>query len=309
MSGTPQQPGIVPACRLRWRTLLALAVIVSAVGTDASADQTLICAFSDTAPRIDGRLDDPVWATTTEIVTRDSVADIEHRLRCAWDGKRVYLLASYPDADENRQHKTLHWQADEQRYVIGPEREDTLVLKWNLEPFPVDLSVSSDDNYHADIWFWKAVRTDPGGYADDKLQIYSTEHLDDATLLLSKQFRQFYLVRKGDPGRSAYQQIIPLAYLGDAVAPYQQREPQGSRGDIQARGHWQDGVWTVEFARDLITQDPDDIAFIQGQDMQFGISRYEIAGRQPDPTLQIPLYGSGDIGETLYLRLAPQSSP
>jgi hypothetical protein len=43
------------------------------------------------------------------------------------------------------------------------------------------------------------------------------------------------------------------------------------------------------------------VQFLSVQHYQFGISRYEIAGRAPDEHLEIPLFGAGELGETLEL--------
>jgi hypothetical protein len=193
------------------------------------------------------------------------------------------------------------WNADENRYVIGPQREDTLVLKWNMEPLFTDISLSADAGYKADIWFWKAVRTDPTGFADDKSQTYSDQPMNKATPLLSKSDREFFLSRRGDAGRSAYQVVTPTEFAGEQRHGYTNRKPEGSRADVRAKGVWSNGWWTVEFARDLVTGNDDDVQFATTRRFQFGVSRYEVAGRRPDPSLQIPLYGSGEVGENLVL--------
>ena len=56
-------------------------------------------------------------------------------------------------------------------YDVGPDRGDCFVFKWAMDAAVNDLSVHSDHPYMADIWFWKANRTDPAGYADDKYHI------------------------------------------------------------------------------------------------------------------------------------------
>ena len=78
--------------------------------------------------------------------------------------------------------------------------------------------------------------------------------------------------------------------------------PAGSRADVKAKGVWSYGRWTIEFARTLQTGNGDDIQFDVSKDYLFGVSRYEIAGREPALELKQPLYGSGDISEALTLR-------
>ena len=91
-------------------------------------------------------------------------------------------------------------------------------------------------------------------------------------------------------------------HAGDTVTKYENREPTGSRADIRAKGAWRDGVWTVEMARRLDTGNPDDLQLDPTQSYQFGVSRFEIAGRPANPKIDQPLYGSGEITEHLWLK-------
>ena len=284
-----------------FRAAAAAALLVVSAGVAAEAE--LRCPQVSVSPTIDGRDSDAAWSAAKALTTRDVVADIEHTLRCVHDGERVFIVASFPDEDENRDHKPLVWDAAEERYRIGPEREDTLVLKWNMEPLFTDISLSADAPYRADIWYWKSVRTDHAGYADDKYQVYSEQPGKKATRLLSKSARRFYLTRHGDGGRSAYKAETPDRFMGERLPGYAGREPLGSRADVRALGHWADGRWTIEFGRKLNTGHDDDVQFVPQRRYLFGIARFEVAGRRPDPDLQIPLFGSGEVGESLVLIL------
>lgn len=113
---------------------------------------------------------------------------------------------------------------------------------------------------------------------------------------------RFYLSRPGDSGKAAYQTIIHTENVGDRTSLYGQVVPQGSRADVQAKGVWRDGMWTVEFARKLVTGHQDDVAFDIRQTYALGVSRYEIAGRRMNPKLQEPYFGAGEITEMATLR-------
>lgn len=269
----------------------------------SSADTDIVCSATSTPPIVDGLGDDSSWQGAQPITTQDAVADIDHEIHCVHTGEQIFFKVRFPDADENREHKPLVWKADKQRYVVGSLREDTVVLKWNMEPLFTDISLSAEEAYKADIWYWKSVRTDHAGFADDKVQTYSAQPLDDGTRLLSKSGRRTYLLRQGDKGRSAYKIRSPAGYESERMSGYEYRRPQGSRADVRAKGHWSDGWWTVEFARKLRTGNADDVQLALGQRYQFGISRYEVACRPAQPELQVPLFGSGEMGETLVLIL------
>lgn len=254
-------------------------------------------------PRVDGLMDEPDWARAPELVTHDPIAGIDLRLRAVYTDESIFVLVQFPDPTEDLEQKTLVWHRDLQLYKIGPKREDTLVLKWNMENEPVDLRLDADAPYQADIWYWKACRTQPMGYADDKMQVYSNHSAKDAKRLISKSGRTFFLRRPGDAGNSAYQVVVAAEFSTDTIPRYQPREPTGSRADIRSKGVWRDGEWTVEFGRRLNTGHLDDVQFHPGETYLFGVSRYEIAGRQPDPSIDQPNFGSGEISEHLLLVL------
>jgi hypothetical protein len=287
---------------MRFKIWTSLLLIVSSQPAVA-ASSGLSCIDVTLPPTIDGDPNDASWAAAPSVKIQDAVVPLEHTLRCVYTTDHIYLLASYPDATENREHKTQIWDKAESRYKTGPKREDTLVLKWSMEPKPVDLSLTSDTPYRADIWYWKSDRTDPVGYADDKYQIYTDQSLPRSKKLISKSGRRFYLVRRGDEGDSTYKSITYANYEADEMPAYNGRKPTGSRADIKANGQWRDGVWHVEFARKRITGNPDDVQFISGRHYQVGISRHEIAGRKRDDDIEAPLFGSGDIKETIELKL------
>ena len=280
---------------------LVLVIVLLFIPNILLAEQTLTAVKVKGSPRIDGVGDDSCWNQAQTLITHDNVADIDVSLKSVYSDTDIYFLVSYPDPDESRSHKPWIWNTTRKMYEMGPHREDTFVLKWAQNREISDLSVTADVPYTADLWFWKACRTDPAGYADDKLQILSTAWTKKAKKILTKSGKSMHLQRLGDKGKPAYKSEIKLDYDGDNVAQFKNLTPEGSRADIRAKGVWHEGRWTIEFARPLNTGHPDDVQFDQTKKYFFGASRFEIAGRPPDPKLTQPLYGSGDVSEALYL--------
>jgi signal transduction histidine kinase len=54
--------------------------------------------------------------------------------------------------------------------------------------------------------------------------------------------------------------------------------PQGSRGDIDAKGVWGDGFWNLEFSRKRKTGNPDDVQFDVTQNYRFGVAVMDNSG-------------------------------
>lgn len=283
------------------RLNLALVPLLILVSFPAVAEIDLHCHKVDRSPEIDGDPSDNAWTNAQQVMVPDGVADIEHAVRCVYTATEIHLLVSFPDETENRKHKTLVWSESDARYKVGLRREDTVVVKWNMEPEVVDLSLSADFPYKADIWYWKAYRTDHQGYADDKYHVYTNEPLRKSKKLLSKTGQRFYLRRSGDDGSAAYKPRIYTTNQGSEVPGYELNVPTGSRADVLAKGVWKDGVWNVEFSRLLITKSADDVQLDRQRNYSLGISRYEIAGARPKDRLEIPLFGSGELGPLLNL--------
>lgn len=141
----------------------------------------------------------------------------------------------------------------------------------------------------ADLWQWKAARTNPSGYADD--QYFDSED------------------HKGDEGESAYTDnksenesepaymfaggVETSAHLfeddaeffddsmfgeGDTLPGYVLRKPSGDRKDVEAVGVWEDGYWTVVLKRSLVTNSDTDVQFASGLTYPFGIAIFDNAG-------------------------------
>jgi hypothetical protein len=266
------------------------------------ADQTIVVKKVTTAPVIDGKGADGVWTEATEYATYDEVAKINLTLKAVYTDAEIFFLVSYPDTDKSDTHKTWEWDETTQMYKTGPDREDVFVFKWNMEPRLVDLSLKSDDNYTADIWHWKACRSDPAGYADDKIDRVSSIPIPKSAELVSKSSKKMYMIREGDNGTSASKDTLYEDYVEDKMPTFISVTPTGSRADVKAKGVWFDGRWTIEFGRTLNTGNNDDIQFDTSKTYLFGVSRYEIAGREPDSKLSQPFYGCGDVSEILTLK-------
>jgi len=282
----------------------ALIVVCSILsGTYCVADQTITAGKVSEAPVIDGIDNEKLWQNAAQLVTRDPLAGIDIYLKAVYTDKEIFFLVRFPDPDESRTHKSWQWDTKRNLYDLGKDREDTFIFKWNMESAPVDLSIYADNNYTADIWYWKANRTDPSGYADDKSHVFNSIASRNATGVTSRTGKTRYLLRLEDKGTSAYKSQIETVYKGEIMPRYKNRKPTSSRADVRARGIWQDGWWTIELARALDTGFEDDIQFSPSKSFEFGVSRYEIAGREPDPKSNQPLHGAGDVGEVLTLIL------
>jgi len=265
------------------------------------AEVVVVAEKVDTPPVIDGRMSDAPWPQAREVIVHDPIAGHNIALRAVYTEKNIYFLVRYPDPDESRLHKPWRWSSDTGQYEMGPEREDVFVFKWLMSAEMADLSIYSNESWQADVWYWKANRTDPTGFADDKIQTLLNSPFRRTFPVISRSGRRMHLLREGDEGRAAYTSLMHLEYIGDLIPQYDIIEPSGSRADIRAKGGWTNGEWCIEFGRALATHHNDDIQFDINGRYLFGVSRFEIAGRKPDPDISQPLYGCGDVSAKMYL--------
>ncbi len=288
---------------MRKQTFLLLSfVLIFNLPLLSYAEQPVISSYVEEEPVIDGFEEEELWGVAPPVVTNDPIADISLTLKTLHTKEKIFFLVSFPDHDESRTHKSWTWDNGRKIYTVGHDIEDIFVFKWNLTKGISDLSIYSDTSSRSDVWFWKACRTDPVGFADDKMHILSHARIEDARELTSKSGTTSYLMRKEDSGRRAYRTNMPVEYKADTLPRFINQKPSGSRADVTAKGNWRKGVWTIEFSRSLLTGNKDDVQFSTKAEYLFGVSRYEIAGRAKNQKLSQPLYGTGDVGERLTLR-------
>ena len=267
-----------------------------------AVEQTLEAVFVEQLPLIDGVANEASWQNARAIVTYDPISKTTIEIAALYNDDSIALLVEFDDADENRSHKPLVWDHFTQFYRIGAQREDAMVFKWNMDPFADDISLQAVKPYKADIWYWKAHRSDHSGFADDKYQVYSKFKFSRKNKRLANvDGNTFYFSRHGDEGRSSYTSLSPTEYIEDRLSGYQLHQPSGSRADVRARGQWKNNRWTIEFLRKFDTGNIDDVKFDLNGRVLFGVSRYEIAARKLDPTIIPAEFGSGEVNDKLYL--------
>ena len=254
-------------------------------------------------PEIDGDPGDNVWSRARTITTFDYSSQRAIVLRSVHTDRELFLLASYRDDAPSETHKTWQWDETEAVYKQMLDREDMLVLKWSLTGNDAHLAFRDAEPHRADVWFWKAHRTNPTGFADDKLQLLSVEPSRRAKPVSSPRFGELYLQRLGDAGRPAYEERFFFESRGRFAAKYYPQIPEGSRGDIRAKGVWSQGHWTIELARLFDTGHDDDVRFEPGGSYLFAAACYEMAAGKVQSEFHQPLYRTGDAYDRLILRI------
>lgn len=315
------------------RIVLPLCVVAAvALLVMALAQSTTIVATQGT-PRIDGIPGDAEWgeeiSVSLPLVSVDGGGPENAKLRAAYDDEYVYLSVIWqdPTGTESIQKNTWTYDAASGSWSRSGD-EDRVYVLWNINASDFERGCTTychvglpswegldtkmgtnNPGEVVDTWHWKAARTNPLDYADDKHWVDPT-NADGGETRLSDAGSGFYSTNKSgdlplymqvsDPGTSSPFLFATAAVDfdatadwadGDIIPGYTLKQPSGSRADVTAVGRYNDGVWVVEFMRKLDTGNSDDAAFAAGNDYAFslGISDNSGASKNGAPLLTLRL--------------------
>lgn len=167
-----------------------------------------------------------------------------------------------------------------------------------------------DDGKRLDLWHWRAHRSNPIGYSDDQWVTNKDMTKEEdrggrkgdegqgpyTTNWDSEKEQPKFMFDASKTGFAAFKwddlTTTDYYYLSEDIAvpfdpdlPWEEgdtiprrllRVPTESRGDITAKGVWEDGMWTVELTRKLDSGHPDDdVILVDGQTYFMGIALHK----------------------------------
>lgn len=237
----------------------------------------------DSAPTLDGSLLD--WAGVEPVAVGlsnskpDGSSDVSSiSLRVGVQGDDVYFALQWTDDSEDIEHAPFEWDESSGRYKKGPQREDRLALQFEMDgDYSADWA--SGNAFTADIWHWKAARTNPIGLAHDKMTVVTRQETKKAFKLEASDGSTVYISRPSDEGSKLYTSLRYGKKFEDRMPKYELAQaPSGSIADVQAKGVWADGTWTLELKRKLDTGHADDVVFVRGQAVDAAIAVFNHTG-------------------------------
>ncbi len=224
-------------------------------------------------PIIDGRSEDKAWsqAAPFSFSVKGESGNVTVTSWALWGGGKVYLLFRWPDKAADLEHRPWTWSADGGEYVVGNRFEDGLALQFSLNGTLGDCMLSGRESV-ADLWYWRAARTDPVGFAEDGTMKVSLQRIPKANFHQAGNGRTVWIKESRDEGSGPYRTQVAGAFEGELVRRYIPREPSGSVADVRAKGRWEEGTWTVEFSRSMSTDDKGDVTFRTGKKHYFSVA-------------------------------------
>lgn len=198
----------------------------------------------NTPPFLDGLAIDKCWqkTTETEIPYKSHNATGKITLKACTDREKIYFLVSYQTKLKNTRHQSWKWDPVIQAYIPSGDKEESLsiIIKEEIR------------NKEADVWIWRAGRTDPVNKADD---LYYIENKRDR--LSANKITM-------DNGQKSWFSKYFGEYAGTHLPRFYNKKPSGSVADVNAKGSWDKQQLNIEFSRRFETDNSDDINFKKG---------------------------------------------
>lgn len=269
------------------RRCLTVGFVLVSAGTCFAELPKVVADAMSAAPALDGKIDDwagvsPVTVTVKPAREGDEKAfqgTVDLQLRAAVNGDMIYVLAQWPDSSKDDTHKTLTWNVEKDGYEEGKDREDRLALNF---PISGDFTACmlSGKTFVADVWHWKAYRSQSVGVVEDQSNIFSVDKQEKAKEHPTKDGKMIWVARPSDPGTSLVTSQKPIDNIGDVVPQYlPAKEVSGSKADIKSAAVWADGMWTVEMGRKLDTgHSKEDTVFEHGKTYAAGAAVFDHTG-------------------------------
>lgn len=270
----------------KWMHCLTAGLVIMSAGTCFAEGPKVVADAMSAAPTLDGKADE--WAAIPPVTVKVEPATagdakafqgtVDLQLRAAVNGDMIYLLAQWPDKTKDDTHKTLTWNKEKDGYEEGKDREDRLALNF---PISGDFTACmlSGKTFVADVWHWKALRSQSVGLVEDQTNIMSVDKLEKAKEHPTKDGKKVWLARPSDAGTPLVTSQKPIDNIGDVIPQYlPAKEVSGSIADIKSAAVYADGKWTVEMSRKLDTGNKDDVALAHGKTYAAGSAVFDHTG-------------------------------
>lgn len=296
---------------------------LSTVDAKAKGDLVLISKKVKSAP-IDANSSQ--WAKAKEaklvLVGAGKVEgkEIELKAKSVYTKDEIFFSFEWPDKDKSM--KKNAWKFTGGKWAKQKANEDRLGVIWEINRIDkfankgcaVLCHNESKDNKEwyfsvnskkekADLWHWKAVRSNPVGYLEDGYVIANpSKEPEKGRKRDAGSGTKAKNNRTKDKSKPAYMQdpakkpsiegslLVAEAVKiedhskfkeGDEIPGYMLTPAwKDSFGDIKTTGVWENGKWTVFMSRKLDTQYEDDVQYNTRKKYPFGIAVFDNSGAE-----------------------------
>lgn len=258
----------------------AVTIILCLFSINAQAIPSIKIHPLDFTPTIDG--DGSEWnkikGVSIKLHKNRNDANIKARSVLVKAGVRsdsVYFYLEWDDDSKDVVHKPWIWDEQQHKYIRGPQREDRLAMQFEISG-DYDTDWFSGKEFVADMWHWKAFRSNTNNLAHDKMTTISKKKILRSVKLVGNKGKTLYISRLADKGEKLYKTKRYSRFIKPQMPKYiLTSNPIGSVSDVHAKGSWKNGKWHLELTRKLNTLHPDDVKFIVGKSIRGGIAVFD----------------------------------
>ncbi|MDH5401574.1 MAG: ethylbenzene dehydrogenase-related protein [Candidatus Heimdallarchaeota archaeon] len=320
--------------------ILTTAVFVLFINntTQVAGDTMLVAYKTHETMTLDGADDEDSWKNASRLVIQNYDGEaVDVDMRFMHNGSHVFFFATWDDPFQNDSRKLWVWNATSSTYDNTGDNEDRFTVAWSNNDASIVCghNPGTSDGMLFDVWHWKATRTAPAGWTDDKYWDGSGRHSDSKTS--GGYSDNSVVVQAGDASAitaklgnstavSAYGAgDLPFWYangteipwssgtLGGAweipttVGGYLTSLPVGSRGDVLTEAQFASSKWSIETVRKMDTGNADDIPFAVDGEYLFYFAIHDEAGdwaHYKDTSISLTVTFSNDFGggqKTVYI--------
>ena len=295
-------------------TFFTIVLFMLSQNTARPNQDTTLIAYSTTGDiTLDGISSESFWDTADQVVISDiGGSGFDVSISATHNGSHMFVFAEWTDDVKDNIRK--QWEFNGSHWNNNGFNEDRITFFWsNGTVTPVCGHYVSSPNaaagFQGDIWHWKATRTDPAGWADDKYFDGTGRHSDSkASGGYNDNSVLAQMIKKGNssaeittvlnngstvstfkvgdlPYWDASGNIISwtsganTSVLTDIIGGQPTTLPIGSRGDVQVGSNHDGTAWSVEYTRKLDTgHSEDDVMFSTGNSYSFSVAVHNKSG-------------------------------
>ena len=244
---------------------ILISLVIATSSKAQQAPQELISLYTQQAPVLDGTIDD-VWnsAPAHRVTVREAMGGINPQeviFRSLHTDEMLYVLVQWEDDTRSDMRDPFVWNAETSSYERPTIADDQFALEFPLEGELMVNMLAEGHSYTADVWHWKAGRSNLDGWVDDKRHLISPTPIPGGLPYALGGRATVHIARPMDSGQASYASIDPPAqFAGEIVPSYVSQSPDGSQQDVPGKGIHDGSSWTLEMGRRFVTGNEDDTA-------------------------------------------------
>ncbi|MFX0114472.1 MAG: ethylbenzene dehydrogenase-related protein [Candidatus Hodarchaeota archaeon] len=293
-----------------------LALYFSALNAAETLQSTTLTAKKTTATiTLDGVATEAAWSNADSLTLSNYGSKYDVTLKALYDATYIYTYVKWTDATVNDTRRGWVYNGTNWTNVGGNEDRISFAFT-NTSSAMIcghNPTTGTAGELLFDVWHWKASRSAPAGWADDKYWSFdSTQAREDggrfsddktsggykdnsvvaqaanATEITAKLGNSTDVSAFSDDDRPYWDNLgqeilwvdgVNSTSVGNSIVGYITTKPVGSRGDVAAEATHDGSAWHVEFKRKLDTgNSADDIVFAEGDTIEFYLNIHDNSG-------------------------------